>query len=141
MNIPVVVVDDEEADRYLVKRRLARVGGFAEVIEEPSGDRFLEDYSSGYLAEAAASTSLLVLMDINMPGRNGFETIEELQRRMDDGQGLSSIAVMMFTSSNNVRDRERADEFSIVKGYITKPLDDSGVRHIMDLYRSSFGDS
>ena len=103
--IPVVIVDDGEADRYLVKRRLSRSSEFCELIEMPSGDRFLEAFFSDKLMVYSEDMPLLVLMDINMPGRDGFQTVEEASLRMASGRGPASAVVLMYTSSLNARDQ------------------------------------
>lgn len=136
MTIPVVVVDDEEFDRYVVRRRLAKNGRFSDLVKMPSGDKFLETYFSEQSPTIANDKPLLILMDINMPGSDGFETIEEIQRRLGEGGGLERVIVMMISSSSNLDDRSRADELDIVKGYITKPLDVDGVDYILDTYMS-----
>lgn len=139
MNIPVIVVDDQEVDRYLIKRRLANFEDFCELLEATSGDRFLEDYFNGNPIKIKNEKPLLVLLDINMPGRDGFQTIEEIQKRTAEGLGPSSLIVLMFTSSCNERDKERAEEISIVKGYISKPLDNDDIPYIRDIYNSHSG--
>ena len=136
MKIPVVVVDDQEVDRYLVKRCLSKVDDFNELIEVSSGTRFLEQFFSNGSGSFPDNESLLVLMDINMPGLDGFQTIEEVQRRMLEGFGPSSVVVMMFTSSDNQRDRDKANELDMVKGYLSKPIDEASVRRMRDLYLS-----
>jgi len=133
MEIPVVVVDDEEVDRYLVKRRLQKNQNFGDLIELSGGEKLLQKYFSEDPVGADVEP-LLVLMDINMPGMDGFETIEEIQRRMSEGKGPDSIVVMMITSSGNLKDQERAEKLSVVKGFISKPLDEQGVQYILDLY-------
>lgn len=136
MNIPVVVVDDQEVDRYLVKRCLSKVDDFPELIEVSSGKRFIEQFFSNEPASSSVSESLLVLMDINMPGLDGFQTIEEVQRRMTNGCGPSKIIFIMFTSSDNQRDRDKAKLLDVVKGYLSKPIDEESIRQIRDLYLS-----
>lgn len=133
--ISVVVVDDEQVDRYIVKRRMSKLDAFGDVTEATSGDRFLDDYfESGQELVEGVPPPLLILMDVNMPGRNGFETVEEIQRRMTNGQGPESFVIMMFTSSGNPNDRARAKTLDAVKGYITKPLDEKGIETILALY-------
>lgn len=135
MSISVVVVDDDQVDRYVVKRRLAKHDAFEEVAEATTGEEFLHRYfntSTGVSHDEVRP--LLVLMDVNMPVMSGFETIEEMQRRIDAGNGTKSVVVMMFTSSNNPKDRKQAERLSSVKGYILKPLDDDGVKRILDSY-------
>lgn len=136
MKIPVIVVDDQEADRYIVKRRLAKHDDFDELLEFTSGDVFLERFFNGGQLDHNPDTPLLVLMDINMPGRNGFQTVAEIEQRIVDGKGPTSIAVMMFTSSSNSRDHEKANELNIIKGYINKPLNSESIVYLRNLYNS-----
>lgn len=136
MKIPVIVVDDQEADRYIVKRRLAKHEDFDELLEFTSGDVFLERFFNGGQFEHNPDTPLLVLMDINMPGRNGFQTVAEIEQRIVDGKGPTSIAVMMFTSSSNSADHDKAKELNIIKGYINKPLNSESIVYLRDLYNS-----
>lgn len=133
--ISVVVIDDEKVDRYIVKRRMSKLDVFGDVIEATNGDRFLDEYFQNENEfQDSVPPPLLLLMDVNMPGRNGFETVEEIQRRMVDGRGPESIVIMMFTSSGNENDRARAESLDAVKGYITKPLDEKGIETILELY-------
>lgn len=134
MGIPVVVVDDSKTDRYLVKRRLSRFEAFEEVLEEPAGDTFLENYFNGHGAADIGDRTLLVIMDINMPRMSGFETVEAMQKRRAEGKGPRSCVVLMFTSSENPKDLEKAKNFEIVKGYITKPLDNDDIGVITEIY-------
>ncbi|WP_203348000.1 response regulator [Sulfitobacter geojensis] len=132
--IPVAVVDDDSADRYIVKRRLSKAEGFEDVTEFTGGHELLERFFSDQLDTTSQDLPLLILMDINMPQMDGFETIEEMQKRRTKGYGPESMVVMMFTSSNNPSDRERAGNLDLVKGFITKPLDGSGAEVIRTLY-------
>ncbi len=78
MKIPVTVVDDEQVDRYTVRRRLSRHGGFRDVVEVESGDRFLDVHCSGASDIETDGLPLLILMDINMPGRNDKAEADKL---------------------------------------------------------------
>ena len=134
MKIPVIVVDDERVDRYTAKRRLERHGGFDEVKEAVSGDAFLEDFCSEQVAWPKGGLPELILMDINMPGRDGFATVAELERRNRLGIGPPSLVVTMFTSSSNPRDVARAMTMPLVQAYEQKPLDSTGAGRLHDLY-------
>lgn len=136
MKIPVVVVDDERIDRYTVKRRLAKHGAFDEVQEASSGDTFLEMLVQGSIGSPYPELPLLVLMDINMPGRNGFETVAELERLQEAGQVGKSIVAMMFTSSASQSDKQQADSMGLVKGYFEKPMSNTGAERVLEIYRS-----
>lgn len=132
--IPVAIVDDQDADRYIARRRLSKAGDFEPVFESTTGTDFLETFFNGHKADDLGHSPLVVLMDINMPQMNGFETIEEVMRRMDAGRGPKSVDFLMFTSSDNPDDRARAEGLEPVKGYIVKPLDENGIEKILALY-------
>ena len=139
MKIPVIVVDDEKVDRYTVRRRLAKHGGFDEVQEARSGDDFLERFCTGHICAGPKGDPLLVLIDINMPGRDGFETIAELEDRVRYGQSRASVVAMMFSSSTNPRDKARADALKLVSGYVEKPMSAEGAQRVFELYRAATG--
>ena len=136
MTIPVVVVDDNEVDRYLVKRYLGKSGHFGELIEMHSGEMFLDSFFSDISPLDIGADPILVLMDINMPGRDGFETAEEVQLKMAAGKGPQNLIMMMFTSSDNEREKNRAAEIDIIKGYIAKPLYGKNIDYIREQYAS-----
>ena len=134
--IPLVVVDDNKVDRYFARRVLSRHEEFDEVEEVSAGHAFLDSYFNGAESVDPDNRTLLVLMDINMPRMNGFETVEELERRMSEGQGPQNIAILMFTSSNSPEDRARAKAYESVKGYVVKPLDSPTAQSIAEMYHS-----
>lgn len=136
-NITVAVVDDQEIDRYTTKRQLAKASGFGPVLEYGSGEDLLDRVFDGHDSDAIENLPLVVLMDVNMLRLSGFETVEALQARMNEGRGPKSIAVMMLTSSDNPVDRAKADALHSVKGYNLKPLDDDGVRTIQLIHQHS----
>lgn len=134
MQIPVVVVDDEEIDRMIARKRIARSGWsdvLTPVCEAENGDRFLD-----MLLEPGAVPEgrKLVLMDINMPGRNGFETIEEIDRQISKGTLGKDWVVMMFSSSENAADVARAKSLDLVQGYIVKPFDEDDIEAIARVF-------
>lgn len=127
-----IVVDDNDLDRYLVRRVMSKRSIFDVILEAPTGKDFLDSLAS---SEVLAHTDkpVLVLMDIRMPGMDGFETAQKLQELVTGGQTGNSIVVMMFTSSDNPADRARADELAIVKGFIVKPIEEEDLDAIVAL--------
>ncbi len=138
MDIPIVIVDDQDVDRYLVKRNVAKTEGFGTLIEMENGDKFLEHFfGEGGGDSANDDTPILVLMDVNMPGRSGFDTAELAQQQLAEGRGRKSLVVMMFTSSNNFEDKARAEQLEIVKGYVSKPLNKKSIQYIKEIYSAN----
>jgi DNA-binding response OmpR family regulator len=63
----------------------------------------------------------LVLLDIMLPGFDGFEVIEELRR--DNGK---QPRIIMLTAKGHERDRRRAEALG-VDDYVTKPFSNRDV--------------
>ncbi len=130
----MVIVDDNKMDRYVARRVLSKFDDVETVEEAISGNAFLETYYSAPEGSYESGETICVLMDINMPGLNGFETITEMELRVSQRRGPDCVVVMMLTSSSNPEDKEIASGFKSVKGYSPKPLDVVGVQEIIRTY-------
>src|SRR5918911_3289010 len=103
----VLVIDDEAPIRLLCRVNLEAEG--MQVLEASDGD-------SG-LATALDERPDVILLDVMMPGRNGWEVAEELLA--DDR--TNSIPIVFLTARAEVRDRARGIDLGGVD-YVTKPF-------------------
>jgi two-component system cell cycle response regulator DivK len=71
----------------------------------------------GLLATIESAQPGLVLMDIQLPGKDGFALLEEIR-----GSSHRALRVVALTAHAMAGDRERALEAGF-DGYITKPID------------------
>ncbi len=60
----------------------------------------------------------VMLIDINMPGMNGWEFLDEFEKLPLE----KPIPLFVFTSSINLSDREKSFTYPSIKGFIQKPL-------------------
>ena len=103
----VVLVEDEtniaEAIRFLLGREgwrvetLANGNGAVDVIRKARPD--------------------LVMLDVMLPGKSGFEILKEL--RAEDG--LADLPILMLTARGQARDRELAEGAGVSR-FMTKPF-------------------
>lgn len=101
----LLVVDDEPRLLAMLERGLAAQG--FEVVSASSADRAL--------ALARADTPAMAILDVNMPGPDGFELLEALR-------GLApGIPVIMLTARSDVEDRIHGLELGAVD-YVVKPF-------------------
>jgi CheY-like chemotaxis protein len=103
----VLVADDRETGRELVRTVLENAG--YQVIEASDGTEAV--------AQARQFRPDLIILDIHMPGLDGFQVIEVLRRE----EGFAAIPIIALTASAMMGDRERAMEAGFT-GYITKPI-------------------
>ncbi len=125
--IPMMIVDDDEVDRYLLNRYLLETGLDVEIYERSDGQTaldFFTEQSDKQLAESEQSLPMVIFLDINMPLIDGFgflKGFDELRSKVD----LSTCVIMMFSSSERPDDREKAFSFDFVKDYLVKGKFDS----------------
>jgi CheY-like chemotaxis protein len=114
----VLLVDDDETSCFLAKRVLKRAQVTNQVVTVHSGREALEK-----LKEFSVNHKRLpeiILLDLNMPGMDGFEFLDELAQQPVN---LSNTKVFILTSSVNPQDKKKAAAAPItISGYLTKPL-------------------
>jgi len=103
----IVVVDDSYADLQLIEGCLK--GANHTVISFPSSDK-LED-------KVATVKPDLILLDVIMPGRNGFQTCRDLKN--DDR--CKNIPIILCTSKANESDKFWGEQQG-ANGYLVKPF-------------------
>ena len=133
----IIIVDDDENDRYLARRVIKDVDAAQYVVEMQDGEEMvaLLDDEAG-LAELVgrAPEPIFVFLDIKMPRVTGFEVLEQLEAwRARTGQDRFFV-VMMLTSSSNEEEQARARAFPFVKEFVVKPLEEDQLEEILRSY-------
>ncbi|MCH9672665.1 MAG: response regulator [Gammaproteobacteria bacterium] len=136
----VLIVDDVPADVEWCKMMLEASGGFASVMVAKDGSdaiNLYENYEESRRKFPEIFPPLLILLDIAMPGLDGFEFLERYEiMRTKDARLDGASVVVMLTSSDETTDRQRASEFPIVKDYVVKPLSEARARELADIFGS-----
>ena len=104
----VLLVDDDASLLQMVR---AQLSGHYEVILAEGGEQALR------VIEGGDSFPDIVLLDIDMPGMDGYETLKKLRADPD----TEDIPVIFLTGLDGVRDQVRGLE-SGVADYIVKPF-------------------
>ncbi len=103
----VLVIDDEAPIRLLCRVNLEAEG--MDVLEAPDGPAGLE--------QARSEVPDVVLLDVMMPGLDGWRVAEEL---LDDPR-TDSIPIVFLTARAELRDRARGIDLGGID-YVTKPF-------------------
>ncbi len=106
----VLIVDDSPTETRKMSNILSKHGH--EVITAESGEEGV--------AKAKEALPDVVLMDIVMPGLNGFQATRQLSKH----DTTSHIPVIIVTTKDQETDRLWGQRQG-AKGYLTKPVDDS----------------
>jgi DNA-binding response OmpR family regulator len=107
MGLRVLVIDDEAPIRLLCRVNLEAEG--MEVLEAANGTSGLE--------QARAATPDVILLDVMMPGLDGWGVAEQL---LDD-ERTEGIPIVFLTARAELRDRARGIDLGGVD-YVTKPF-------------------
>ena len=116
MSLRVLVVDDNSDHRFLTRRALA---GIPDVSVQLAVD------GEDALRRIGDAQPDLVLLDVKMPGMDGFEVLARL-RSSGPARGLR---VVLFSSSESPADVARARELR-ADGFVTKPIDARGFAEV-----------
>jgi CheY-like chemotaxis protein len=103
----ILVVDDERYMQRLLQFILEKTGATIETAG--SGE--------AALAVLRRRPADLVVLDLVMPGLNGFDTVRAMRKEPD----LEAIPVIMLTSRGPAEPRDKAASLGIV-AYFTKPF-------------------
>ncbi|MFD2569573.1 response regulator [Spirosoma soli] len=104
----VWLVDDDQDDQLLIQSAF---------LKHATPIRLLTDGQELVPAlEQASTLPRLILMDINMPYQNGFDTLQQLRQV----EGWRQLPVIVFSTSAEPADHIRAFELGAT-GFLTKP--------------------
>lgn len=122
-NQPILLVEDSPEDYETTVRSLQKAGLKNPIVRCVDGDDALDYlYQRGeYRAPASAPRPGIVLLDLNLPGTDGREVLEEVKR----DASLKTIPIVVLTTSSDERDIEQCYKLG-ANSYMIKPVDLDG---------------
>lgn len=109
----ILLVEDNPADVQLTQLTIADFTNEINLTNYPNGAALIQALPDLHLPDIQ-----LILLDLNMPGMGGIETLRHLAQRED----WSQIPVVIFTSSAHHADIQTCYELG-ANAYVNKPLD------------------
>lgn len=126
--VEILMADDDADDRLMAAKALHD-------YRLKNGIRFVEDgeelmdylqHRGKYADPASSPRPGLILLDLNMPKKDGREALAEIKKDPD----LHKIPVVVLTTSKAEEDILRAYDLG-VNSYITKPVTFQGLADVM----------
>jgi CheY-like chemotaxis protein len=116
----ILLVEDDENDVLLIQRAFRRAGLGTALKVARDGEQAI-DYLSGHGAYSNRERfplPFLLLLDLKMPGVDGFEVLQWVRAEPE----LKRLLVVVLTSSNLQADVDRAYELG-ANSYLVKPVE------------------
>lgn len=122
----ILIVDDDQTNRGLFRFQVKRLG--FDVGDAASG----EDAVAAFAADPDAYD--LVLMDIRMPGMDGFETARRIREATQ--ARTTSLPILALTAHMMRYDQAELREAGL-DGHLTKPISQAQLRETLDRWLPS----
>ncbi len=129
----ILLVEDDPADSRLIQRALGKAELTEPVLRLTNGEDAIA-YLRGdapYDNRRLYPLPSMILLDIKLPKRNGFEVLEWVRKQLTD---LKRIPVIMLTSSKHAVDVNRAYDLG-VNSYLVKPDNSEQLRSLARLLK------
>ena len=123
----MLLIDDNEADVYLLRRALQQAGLAVELTVLKDG---AEGLAFARSEDASSLQPDLVVLDLNLPKSGGAEVL----RAMKGNPVLASVPVVVMSSSASKAEQAAIAALGATK-YLTKPPDLAGFMKVGKMFR------
>ena len=109
----ILYAEDDSDDLFMVEQAFEQYNGSITLLHASNGFETLEKLK---ILKIADRLPCLIILDVNMPGMNGKETLIRIKQNSE----LQKIPVVLFTTSSSDADKAFAKKWDAE--FITKPL-------------------
>ena len=126
----ILLIDDDPATNFLHKLIIKKQGVAKQIICLQNAEVALEYLEDN--AKKGLHYPELILLDINMPGMDGWEFIEVYNEMVKDEE--HGKIVIMLTTSADPMDVIKAENENIISEFMNKPLSAEDIQRIVEHY-------
>lgn len=128
----ILLIDDDDATNFVNKLIIEKASIDTDIATCLSAQEGL-DYltcEGAYTSQETYPQPGIIFLDINMPGMNGWEFLEEYKKLPEEQK--AKIVVAMLTTSMNPDDEEAGKGNVSVKSFMHKPLREEMLYEIIE---------
>ena len=111
-DVTILLVEDDPGHARLIEKNLRRSHIANRIVHVSDGQEAL-----GYLFDDERASSLLMLLDLNMPVLDGYQVLE----RIKTDERTKRIPVIVLTTTDDAREVSRCYDLGC-SVYVTKPV-------------------
>ena len=117
--LTILVADDDEDDRALIRKAWQKNRGTNDLRFVEDGEELMEylNHEGSYSDTAHAPRPTVILLDLNMPKKDGREALREIKAN----SSLRQIPIIILTTSQADEDICRSYDLG-ANSYIAKPV-------------------
>jgi len=119
----ILIIEDSPEDYEATKRAFRKAGLKNQINRCEDGDEALDYlfHRGPYADSATAPRPDIILLDLNLPGTDGREVLQEIKADKE----ICNIPVIVLTTSEDERDIESCYRYG-ANSYVKKPVDLQG---------------
>jgi len=125
--VRVLLVEDNPADSLLATELIRETGVLVKITTVSDGEIAISTLEK--IVENQAETPDLILLDINLPKKNGHEVLRFIGRAH-----LERTFVAIYTGSSSPEDERNAKEHG-ADAYIIKPIGSKEMERTIEIFR------
>ena len=117
------IIDDDAIFVFVLKKLLEKNGNFGKMIDFKNGNDAID-----ILFGNESELPCVILLDLNMPIIDGWQFLDQLE----DSELKDELNVYIMSSSIDRTDIEKSKTYSIVKDFISKPVNADKLNKILE---------
>lgn len=129
----ILIAEDDEDDQFLLRSAFMEIPGDTQLVFVENGIELLEHFRKFDVGKVSQLPSLLIV-DLNMPKKNGKEAIRELL----DKNYFRSFKTIIFSTTGNEIEKMKCRDMGI-NDFFVKPSDYSSLLDVVTEFRKLAG--
>jgi CheY-like chemotaxis protein len=125
----VLIIDDDEVNNFIAESLIKKAAKNTHITVCLNGQKAIEELLR--IKEISGKLPEFIFLDLTMPVMDGWKFLDEYHRLHIDDGGHSDIIIL--SSSIFRHDINRALGHSVVKDFISKPLNMERIRRILNI--------